>query len=169
MKVLFALTAKLPPHFTVPYSILTLYLLFIQKLMNFLLILLTSVTQFIVGALWYSPVLFGKICMNIMEAEHHSKEELAKMQKGMMPFYGLQFFLTVASSVFLFYFLREFTLVSALELALFVWALLIVPTQVSSVIWGNTKKSKWAKQIAITTGCSLVCYIIAAVFFAASV
>ncbi len=134
--------------------------------MNFLLILLTSVAQFVVGALWYSPLMFGKTWMNIMEASHNSKEELAKMQKSMMPFYALQFFLTITSSIFLYFFLREFMLRGAIELALFVWVFLIVPTQVSAVIWGNTKKNKWAKQIAITTGCSLVCYIIAAAFFA---
>ena len=58
-----------------------------------MLIILAAVAQFVLGAVWYSPVLFGNTWMRIMEATHFSKEEIQKMQKAMGPFYILQFFL----------------------------------------------------------------------------
>jgi hypothetical protein len=62
---------------------------------NYTLIIVASIAQFILGALWYSPLLFGKWWMQIMECTHLSKEELKKMQAKMTPFYGLQFLLTI--------------------------------------------------------------------------
>jgi hypothetical protein len=52
---------------------------------------LAAVVQFVLGALWYSPLLFGKWWMQVMEVAHLSKDELAKMQKEMTPAYIAQF------------------------------------------------------------------------------
>ena len=60
---------------------------------NYTLILAATVVQFVLGALWYSPLMFGKIWMQVMEMGNKSKEELAKLQKEMAPFYALQFVL----------------------------------------------------------------------------
>lgn len=117
---------------------------------NYILILLATLAQFILGALWYSPLLFGKVWMHIMEATHFSKEELKKMQKSMTPFYGLQFFLTLFST-FALVNLVGMTSLGIYHLAFWIWISFVVPTQISGVIWGNTKKQFWLKQILVMT------------------
>ena len=111
---------------------------------NYTLILAATVVQFVLGALWYSPLMFGKMWMQVMEMGNKSKEELAKLQKEMAPFYALQFVLA---------FITTFCLAQVLEMgkivdanysvymgAFWTWFGFIATTQVSAVIWGNTKK-----------------------------
>jgi predicted membrane protein len=128
---------------------------------QYTLVALATIAQFILGAVWYSPLMFGKWWMQIMEVTHIPKTELAKMQKEMMPFYGLQLVMTII-----------FTLVTALFLAYvkatsltpicpylvttLVWFGFIVPTQVATVIWGKTKKTFWVKQIFVLTSSQFV-------------
>src|SRR5574343_23259 len=102
-------------------------------------IVIAAITQFILGAVWYSPLLFGNRWMQIMEATHFSKEELQKMQKAMGPFYALQFLLTLFST-FALVNLAAVTPFSLYHIAFWVWLGFIVPTQIAGVIWGNTKK-----------------------------
>lgn len=124
-------------------------------------IVIAAITQFILGAVWYSPLLFGNRWMQIMEATHFSKEELQKMQKAMGPFYALQFLLTLFST-FALVNLAAVTPFSLYHIAFWVWLGFIVPTQIAGVIWGNTKKKFWLSQIAIMITYQLVGIMMAA-------
>lgn len=123
-------------------------------------ILLATLVQFLLGALWYSPLLFGKVWMEIMECANLSKEELQKMQKEMTPFYVLQFLLTlIFTSILAFdlYYAQVASLgLSPYVIAGGIWFGFIVPTQISGVVWANTKKKYWLKQILIMTSYQLV-------------
>lgn len=55
---------------------------------NFLAILVCGVVYMVLGSLWYSPLLFGKIWMRFMDK---SEEELKEMQKGVWKSYVLSF------------------------------------------------------------------------------
>ncbi len=133
---------------------------------NYTLILLATVAQFILGAMWYSPLMFGKWWMEIMESTHLSKEELQKIQKAMAPFYGLQFLLTVLSTFVLSLFIHYLQMANvgfyAYGIAGWVWLGFIVPSQVAGVVWANTKQKYWVKQIFVMTSYSLVAMMIAA-------
>lgn len=124
-------------------------------------IVIAAITQFILGAVWYSPLLFGNKWMQIMEATHFSKEELQKMQKAMGPFYALQFLLTLFST-FALVNLAAVTPFSLYHIAFWVWLGFIVPTQIAGVIWGNTKKKFWLSQIVIMITYQLVGIMMAA-------
>ena len=128
---------------------------------NYMLIVVATLVQFVLGALWYSPLLFGKIWMQIMEVTQMSKEQMQKMQKEMMPFYALQFFLTLFSTFSLVN-LAVFTPFSLYHVAFWIWLGFIVPTQIAGVIWGNTKKRFWLKQTLIMITYQLVGIMIAA-------
>ena len=134
---------------------------------HFFLLLLVSFIQFALSALWYSPLLFGKTWMKIMGSHEKSKEELQKMQKEMLPFYFLQFVLTLMTTAFYALFLRFLPFQNAVPLMFFFWGMVVMPTQVSMVIWGNTPKKYWLKQVAITSGASLMSMLLITVFFAA--
>lgn len=126
-------------------------------------IIIATVVQFILGALWYSPLMFGKVWMSIMEVSHYSKEELQKMQKTMMPFYGVQLILTLVTTFVLANNL-EFNNLSggaAYGYAFFMWLGYMLPVTVSSVVFGSTKRKYWLKQIGIMCGMQLIGILLA--------
>ncbi len=130
------------------------------------LITIATIVQFILGALWYSPLLFGTWWMEIMEVTHVSKEKLKEMQKEMLPYYVLQLFLTFLFTCVLALAIDYIELISLdmthYTVACYIWLGFIVPTQVSGIIWSNTKKKYWMKQIAIVTSYQLVGIMLAA-------
>ena len=113
------------------------------------LIVLATIAQFILGTLWYSPLLFGKWWMEINDCTHLSKEEMRKMQKEMTPFYGLQFFLALFTTFSLATLVPYVPAFSIYHIAFWIWIGFIAPVQISSVIWGNTKKRYWVRQIFV--------------------
>ncbi len=123
---------------------------------NYSLILLATLAQFILGALWYSPLMFGKWWMEIMECNKMSKAEMQKMQKEMMPFYGLQFLLTLFTTVSFANLLPYISGFSIYHVAFWIWIGFIAPVQIASVVWANTKKKYWLKQIFVMLGMQLV-------------
>ena len=83
----------------------------------------------------------------------------------MMPFYFLQLILTVIFTSFLALFIHYGSLanvgVGAYGVALLIWLAFIIPTQISGVIWGGSKKEYWLRQILIMSGNQLVGILIA--------
>ncbi len=130
------------------------------------MIVLAALAQFVLGALWYSPLLFGKWWMQIMEVTHLSKEALQKMQKDMAPFYGVQLLITLLSTFVLAMFVKYLMMAQvgfhAYGVAGWVWLGFIAPTQIASVVWGNTKRVYWIKQIFVMTSYQLVAIMITA-------
>lgn len=128
-----------------------------------------SLLQFVLGALWYSPLLFGKTWMKIMGMNHMDKSELQAMQKSMMPFYLLQFVLTVIYT-FAIYMILAALIQAGFQVSPFfvsgwIWLGIVVPVQIGSVIWANTKRQFWLQQILIMTGYQLVGLAIATTVF----
>lgn len=126
-----------------------------------MLIVVASLAQFILGALWYSPLMFGKWWMEIMEATNLPVEQVKRMQKEMAPFCGVQLFLTLFST-FALVNLAVATPFSLYHVAFWVWLSFIVPTQISGVVWANTKKKFWVKQIFVMASYQLVGLMLAA-------
>lgn len=125
-------------------------------------IVVATVLQFVLGAIWYSPLLFGKLWMKIMEVENKSKEEMNKMQKEMIPFYALQFVLTLWTTFHLSRLILVVPGISIYGLAFWLWLAFMLPLTISSVIWANTKKKYWAKQVMVMSGMQLVGILLAA-------
>jgi hypothetical protein len=132
--------------------------------MNYTLIVVAALAQFILGAFWYSPLMFGKIWMSIMEVSHYSKEELKKMQKTMMPFMAVQLVLTLITTWVLASNFAYAGIVGAAAYfyAFFMWFGYMMPVTVSSVLFGSTKRHNWVKQISIMLGMQLVGLMLAA-------
>lgn len=133
---------------------------------NYIIVLLMAVIAMIVGALWYSPLMFGNLWMKIMGADKYSKEEIAKMQKEMAPYYALQFGMSLLT-MWVLYVITKWTGAGqgSVWLAFFMWLGFVVPTQVSGVIWGSTPRKHWCNQIMIMMGAQLVIMLIAGYLF----
>ena len=125
-----------------------------------LAIILASVAEFIVGAIWYMP-LFGKTWGKIHGFEALSKAEQKAAQKQMMPMLAVQFVGTVLTTVVLAEFMKALPDLSPYYLVMLVWVGFYVPTQVPAVIFGGTD-GKWvvAKSL-IMAGGALACLLVA--------
>ena len=130
--------------------------------LNYLAIVLAAVAQFIVGAIWYTPI-FGKLWGKMHGFDKQSKEEQQKMMKKMGPLLAMQFLVTVVTSFVLALFIAALPADwNAYGMAGFFWLGFVVPTQVSAVIFGGTEPKWVVKKIAIMAGASLICLMVAA-------
>lgn len=129
---------------------------------NYLGIIIATVAAFILGGLWYSPLMFGKWWMQIMECDTLSQEELKKMQKKMAPFYLLQLILTLFTTFSFATLVPYITAFGIYHIAFWIWIGFIVPTQIAGVVWANTKQKFWAKQIFIMISFQLVAIMLSA-------
>lgn len=133
--------------------------------LNYVLIVVATLAQFALGAVWYSPFLFGNLWMTIMGHSDMSKDEMKRMQKEMAPFYGLQLLITVFSTfsfAALMVYVVDVQSYSAYHIAFWLWIGFITPTQISAVVWGNTKKKYWLRQILVMISMQLVGIMLAA-------
>ncbi len=112
---------------------------------NYALVFAATVAQFALGAVWYSPLMFGKWWMEINDCTKLTPAELKAMQKTMGPFYGLQFVLTLFTTVSFANLLPYIPAFSAFHVAFWIWIGFIVPIQIGAVIWGGSKQKFWVK------------------------
>lgn len=124
---------------------------------NYLAVLVASVAQFIIGAVWYMP-LFGKTWGKIHGFETYSPAVQRQMQKKMLPLLVVQFIGTVVTTVVLAIFIAYLPLGwNVYALAGFFWIGFVVPTQVSAVIFGGTKPEWIVTKALIMAGGALLC------------
>lgn len=130
--------------------------------LNYLAIVVAAALQFVFGAIWYS-LLFGKLWGKMHGFDKLPKAVQETMMKSMGPMYLVQFLVTVLMTFVLALFLEALPQSwNAYGMAGFFWLGFVLPTQVSSVIFGGTP-SKWiVSKIAVQSGSSLVCLEIAA-------
>jgi hypothetical protein len=130
--------------------------------LNYLAIILATVVDFVIGAIWYGPI-FGKLWGKIHGFDKLPKETQQKLMQQMGPFYALQALVTLITVFVLALFISYLPLWNAYAMAGFFWIGFVVPTQFSAVIFGGTE-GKWiAPKLALMAGASLLCLEAAAV------
>jgi hypothetical protein len=129
---------------------------------NYALVVAATVAQFVIGAVWYSPLMFGKMWAKINGMTNWTKEEMQKYEKSMTPFYALQFLLTLLVTVSFANLLVYLPDLKIYEAAFWLWSGLIVPIQAIGVIWGNTPKKFWIAQIGILVSMQFVAFMLMA-------
>jgi hypothetical protein len=135
--------------------------------MNYVAIGVAALAQFFFGAVWYTP-LFGSLWGKIHGFDVLSKEDQKKMQSTVGPLLGMQFVMTVVTTLVLALFLAVLPADwNAFGLAGFFWIGFVVPTQVSAVLFGETKPNWFVTKIAIMAGASFGCLMIAAAILSA--
>ena len=132
---------------------------------NYIAIIVATVVQFIIGAIWYMP-LFGKAWGEIHGFDKIAPDVQREMMKGMMPLLVAQFFLTLLTSAVFGFLLATFPMSwNVYVLASLYWLGFAVPAQIAAVIFGGTE-GKWVmKKIFISIGGSLVCFLAMAAVF----
>ena len=124
-------------------------------IINYWAVLGGAVFLFVAGMIWYGP-LFGKTWMKIVGAPDMSREEMAKMQKQMMPYYGMQFVLALITS----YVMYSFAKMSGMgvEVAFWIWLGFSMP-QAAGAMW-DTKKGLQMKKFLIISGYQLITLLV---------
>lgn len=131
---------------------------------NYVAILLATVLQFAIGAIWFGPI-FGNLWGKIHGFNTLPKATQQKMMKSMGPYYLLQAFVTLILSSVLYIFIVYQPTWNAYAMAAFFWIGFVVPTQVSAVIFGGTQPKWIVTKIALMAGASLLCLEVAAIVF----
>ncbi|MEK6304534.1 MAG: DUF1761 domain-containing protein [Acidobacteriota bacterium] len=98
-----------------------------QVHINFLAVVVAAVVAFLIGGLWYSPLLFAK---HWVKAHGYTEEQVAEMQKGAAKAYTVtlvcQFLIALAIAVLVGYIHME-RCVQGLKLGLLIWAGFALP------------------------------------------
>lgn len=132
------------------YSILTsvIYFLFISMWwtwdINYWAVLVAGVVGMAVGALWYSPLLFGNVWARL---SGFTKEKMeAAKKKGMAKEYILALIGSLVMACVLAHFvvgLNLSTFWDVAQLAFWAWLGFIATTLLSAVLWEGKKWSVW--------------------------
>ena len=133
---------------------------------NYPLILIISVIQFIVGAIWYMWF-FGGLWERIHGFNELSAETQSEMRKGMLPYLLTQFGMTLVTNVALglLIFSLKGSEWNALMISMLVWIGFISTTQVVTVIFGRDKKEWMITKIAVIVSHQFVNFLIAGAIY----
>jgi len=129
---------------------------------NYLAILAAGVASMVVGFLWYSPLLFGKVYAKVYKVNFKDKMKIKKMQKEMGPSYLITFVMQLVTAYVAFHlmtYLKVTSIEAALQFAFWMWLGFIATTQVMGQLFGKRSMAIWA----VDTSHSLVVLALQAV------
>ena len=105
---------------------------------NYLAIIVSAIVGYAIGMIWYSPLLFGNIWMNL---QGFSKKDISKAKKkGMGKVILLGFITTLIMTLVLNYLIGLFGYAAAADGALlgfWIWLGFLATTMLGSVLWEN--------------------------------
>ena len=103
---------------------------------NYLTVLISAVISFIIGGLWYSPILFGNAWMKF--GGFNQKDIEAAKKKGMGKLYLTGFIGTLLMAFVLAHFVQYLsasTFIEGMQAGFWIWIGFIVPILIGSVLW----------------------------------
>lgn len=124
---------------------------------NYAAVLVAAVAAFILGALWYSPLLFGKLWMREMKISPEKAKNFPK--KKMMILYATQFIAAIVTAFVFAHFLKYLTATTisdALQGAFWVWLGFFATVQLGTMLW----EGKSGKLYMINVGYNLATLIV---------
>ncbi|MCB9362103.1 DUF1761 domain-containing protein [Candidatus Woesearchaeota archaeon] len=118
-----------------------------------LILIGTTILVFIIGAMWYTPLLFGKTWMKLVGIKHRDMEKAnMKNMMGQMVTAFIMNFIMVLVVWVLAKLLELNTFLDGMTLGLFLWVGLIMTTMINPVLW----EKKPLKLFFINAGMYLV-------------
>ncbi len=109
-----------------------------EAVINYVAVLVAAVAAIAVGSLWYSPLLFGRVWMDLMGFTKKDMESAKK--KGMHKIYALAFLGTLVMSYVLAHlvdYLGASTPSLGVQAAFWLWLGLVAPVLLGMVLWEN--------------------------------
>lgn len=124
-------------------------------------IILITVIAWIGGALWFSPLMFGKRWMKIHHAKVLTEAQMKDMSKGMAILMMWEMIATLLMVIGLACVIRAIPEYSGVKVAFMTWLAFALPVTISTVLWGNDKKNVMCEKIALSAGYRLVVFLAA--------
>ena len=132
---------------------------------NYLAILLAGVVYYAIGALWYSPMLFGKLWSKLNGFDKRSKEEWEKMKKGMGKKYAMTFLGCLISACVLAIFIKMMavqTFMGGFRTGFLAWVGFAATAQFANWVYSGKSKDLFI----IDTTYPLVAYLLMGIILA---
>jgi hypothetical protein len=126
---------------------------------NLWAVLGSAAATMVIGFLWYSPFLFGKLWMVLMGYDPNDKAKIAEMQKKAGPLYGISMLASLLSAFVLgkiIYNLAIATWPYGMKVGFAVWAAFVATVQLTDTLFGKRP----FKLFLINAGYQLVCYLV---------
>lgn len=125
--------------------------------LNWLAIIVITIVSFFGGAAWHGKYLFGKLWLRI----HYGKdiftdEEMKRAMEGMWKIMLAEFISTFFMVMTLDFLTKIIVGFSAVYIAFMVWIGFVLPSMISTVIWGNDPKKWMVPKILISGSFRLV-------------
>ena len=127
--------------------------------MNFGAIIVAAIVTFMLGGLWYSPILFAKPWMLAHGYDPNDKEKIEAMKKNAGPMYGAAFVASLLSAIILarmFSSLGVHDAMRGVKIAVAVWLGFVATVQLTGTLFGGKK----IQLFFIDTGYQLLCFIV---------
>lgn len=125
--------------------------------MNYLAIGAGALLAMVVGSLWYSPLLFGRLWMrlNKMSGDMGNSKQ---MQTEMAVIYGLQLVFAFVQVYVLALVIEGWEGVSAVSASLWIWLGFVVPILAGSVMWTMEKWQDKLARFGVQAGYNLILF-----------
>jgi hypothetical protein len=126
---------------------------------NLLIVLLAAVAGFVLGGLWYSPLLFARPWMVAMGYDPDDKAKVQEMQKGAGKLYALSLLASLISAFVLAKIVDITTVNSALfgmKVGFAIWLGFVATVQFTDMLFSRRP----FKLFLINTGYQLVVYLV---------
>lgn len=120
-------------------------------------IIIAALVAFGIGALWYSPILFGREWMRLSQTS--DADVAAARSRGMWKPYLSQFLASIVTFAVLAFFVASSNAVTSVDgafLGAVAWLGFIAPLSLSSLLW----KQEPFKLVLIDTVCTLVTFVV---------
>src|SRR5438445_2726009 len=121
-----------------------------------------AVASFVVGGLWYSPLLFAKPWMKATGCDPNDKQKIEEMKKGAGKLYAMAFLASLVSAAVLAKFFGAMgvdAVLYGLKIAFAVWLGFVATVQLTATLFGK----KPIVLFFIDTGYQFVSYVVMAV------
>ena len=103
-------------------------------------VLLAAVATFLIGMLWYSPILFAKPWMAL---NGYGPEKLAAMKQGMARAYGVSFLAYLAVGIGMGGLVQGETPLEGLWIGVQVWTFLVMPIGLTGLMFSDRRFGAW--------------------------
>ena len=103
---------------------------------NYLAVLVSAIVSMVIGALWYSPILFGKLWMRLSGMSENKLKEVKA--KGMTKSYVIAFIVTLVMSYVLAHFVdytEATTFALGMQTGFWIWLGFFATTMLGMVLW----------------------------------
>ena len=103
---------------------------------NYVSVLAAAIASFVIGALWYSPMLFGKMWMKLSNVS--DKEMKKAKQKGMTKNFAFQFLASLVMSYILahfVYYTQASTVFEGMQTGFWIWLGFVATVMLGIVLW----------------------------------